>query len=182
MVQTEEEKKAYRKAYRAKNKEKHKAYQKAYRDNNKEETKVYQKAYYANNKEKASAYNTVYRANNKDKMSAYRDNNKEKKNAYDKAYNAQNKEKVTERKRKYNLTPEGLKSSRISSWKYCGVLGNLSKIYDERYLPSTACEVCNKTYKSSKDRCLDHDHDTGLFRQVLCQECNVHDNWKKKEK
>jgi hypothetical protein len=25
---------------------------------------------------------------------------------------------------------------------------------------------------------MDHDHETGQFRQFLCQSCNRHDHWK----
>ena len=120
----------------------------------KEEMNAYQKAYRAKNKKKSAAYHKVYYVNNKKKVAAYQAKNL--------------------------ATPEGIKKHRIKSWKYYGVIGNLSKMYDERYILSTECEVCNKTYKSSKDRHLDHDHDTGLFRQVLCCACNTRDSWKNK--
>ena len=144
-------------------KEQKQAYMKAYNDKRKEKTKAYHKAQYAKNKEKKQAY---------------REKHKEQIKAYQKAYRAKNKEKTKALRKVYIKTPKGIKTRSISHWKQSGVIGNLSKIYDERYLPSTNCEVCNKEYSSNKDRHLDHDHTTGLFRQILCQSCNTHDNWK----
>lgn len=40
----------------------------------------------------------------------------------------------------------------------------------EYYLHAAhGCEICG----SYKKLCIDHDHDTGLFRGVLCWKCNI---------
>jgi len=41
-----------------------------------------------------------------------------------------------------------------------------------RYIYSSKCELCNKEYKSSKQRHLDHDHKTRQPRNVVCEPCN----------
>ena len=59
-----------------------------------------------------------------------------------------------------------------AKWKAKGLnMENFDDIY-ERYIKSTNCELCNKKYKSTKDRCMDHCHKTGEFRNVVCQKCN----------
>ena len=138
----------------------------------KEEKAAYSKLYRAKNKEKIKIKNRIYNEKNKEKIKEY-------KKAYQKQHYLKNKERITKRIKAYNQTAKGKKVQTISDWKYRGVIGDLSTIYDDRYLPSTNCEVCNKTYASSTDRCLDHCHITGEFRQILCQSCNVMDNWKK---
>ncbi len=45
-------------------------------------------------------------------------------------------------------------------------------IYD-RYIHSSKCELCDKTFKNSLDRKLDHCHITGKFRNVVCNSCNI---------
>jgi len=140
---------------------------------------AYNKKYKEANKDKLREYSKKYREANKEKLrekrKKYRDANIDKCRESNKKYYELNKDK----KKEYDKSPKGKKSKTIHDWKRRGVLGNLSAIYDERYLPSTNCEVCNKIYKSTFDRCLDHDHDTGLFRQVLCRVCNNYDHWMK---
>tara|TARA_R110000772_G_scaffold107599_3_gene210103 strand:+ start:1385 stop:1804 length:420 start_codon:yes stop_codon:yes gene_type:complete len=67
------------------------------------------------------------------------------------------------------------KSSMISTWKQRGLIyDDYSALYD-RYILTTNCEWCKKEFKSSKDRCLDHNHETGEFRKIVCHKCNTHD-------
>ena len=117
-------------------------------------------------KEERAAKHKIWRANNKLKTAEYQ-----------KEYRAKNKEYRATYAREYYNTPKGKKNSRIKSWEYTGVKGDLSKFYDERYLPSTNCEVCEKVFKSTKDKCMDHSHTTGEIRYVLCHRCNSNDNW-----
>jgi len=39
------------------------------------------------------------------------------------------------------------------------------------------CQHCKTEFKKSSDRCLDHDHETGLFRKIVCRGCNVMDSY-----
>ena len=94
-----------------------------------------------------------------------------------------NKEKIKERSRLYKKlwrkTPQGKKQNTMNTWRSYGVNNVNDTMYD-RYINTHCCDICNKEFKNSLDRCLDHDHDTGDFRQILCQSCNNHDSWKKK--
>ena len=90
-----------------------------------------------------------------------------------KEYYLKNREKILE----WNKT-DGKKSIKISSWKKRGVISdNYSSLYDY-YLNCNNCELCNVeliegNYGNNK-KTLDHDHETGLFRYVLCNTCNSH--------
>ena len=64
------------------------------------------------------------------------------------------------------------KTETKAHWKIYGLIcDNFDEIY-ERYLLSVDCEKCGKEYKSRRDRCMDHCHTTGEFRNILCQGCN----------
>ena len=112
-----------------------------------EERKEYNKKYYENNKQKS-----------KEKLKEY----------YEK-----NKEKIKE----YSKTEQGLKSGRIKNWKKRGVKSDdYSSLY-EHYINCNKCEICSielreGNYGANK-KCLDHDHETGEFRNVLCNSCNL---------
>jgi hypothetical protein len=121
-----------------------------------------------------------WRENNKD----YYQKNKEKyKNRYDnekeKEYRENNKEKIKEKKKRYSKTPKGKKTNMINSWRFSGLIhDDYSELYD-KYLNTTECDVCKYLFDETNWRCMDHDHTTGMFRQFLCQRCNMFDNWKK---
>jgi len=143
-------------------------------------SKESKKKYRERNKVKIKAYNKAYQEENKVKLKANRESNKEKLKISSKKYRKENKVKIAADKKIYWDSPEGKRSLTISRWKYRGLQHpDIGALYDE-YLLSTICEVCEIPYKKITDRCMDHDHDTGLFRQFLCRNCNNFDRWKTK--
>ena len=69
------------------------------------------------------------------------------------------------------------KTQTIYQWKSRGVI---YEDYDElyyTYIRTLNCSYCNKEFKNSFDRCLDHDHITGLFRAIVCRGCNSCDSY-----
>jgi len=126
---------------------------------------------------------------------------KEKKKEYDRQYNIDNRDKKYERNRQYRIdnkdkinegirqyrvdNPEKVKRRQtIDSWIREGLIHpDMKHLYDNIYLPATQCDVCHyvfeKKEKGNNWKCMDRDHDTNLFRQILCNKCNIHDNWKK---
>ena len=131
------------------------------------------------NKEDKIANGIAYRQANREKinqrMREYNEENKEQSRDY---YQA-NREHIIQYHKEYNQTETGVKRRMMSHWKASGVKNVNDEMYDY-YMNCNKCEVCKNEFKSSLDKCLDHDHDTGLFRFVLCRSCNVNDNWKKK--
>jgi len=105
---------------------------------------------------------------------------------YQKEYREKNKEKIKEYKernreeilKKNKTDPRYIKSMRISNWKARGVIGDLDKLY-EYYLSIPNCEACDVIFEDTFYRCLDHDHETGLFRKVVCRSCNNMDSYLK---
>jgi len=87
------------------------------------------------------------------------------------------KEHRKEVRKEYDKTEQGKKTRRINVWKSHGIK---SEDYEELYeifINTIKCEECDieLTYgsKGNTRKCLDHDHKTGLFRNVLCHSCNV---------
>lgn len=118
--------------------------------------KEQRKAYREANKERIRAYDRAYRAGNRALSKAYRD---------------ENKEQINERKRAcYEATRERVKSQRrmraygINDIRYNEILAR----------QNNCCAICN-THKSElkKDLSVDHDHNTGKVRGLLCNNCNI---------
>ena len=102
-------------------------------------------------------------------------------NEKNKEYRDSHKESFTEYKREWKKTEVGKKSDTISSWKRRGLklFGyTYEEVYDY-YLDCHKCEVCDKDI-SGRQKCMDHSHDTGIFRWVLCKSCNTKDSWMNK--
>jgi len=104
----------------------------------------------------------------------YYQKNKEKK----KEYNLKNKEKKKEYDKQYRQTEKGKKTRRIGDWKRIGVIHqNFDGLY-EKFINTEHCELCSVKLTEDKrttktTRCLDHCHETGEFRNVLCHSCNT---------
>ena len=69
------------------------------------------------------------------------------------------------------------KSQTIYAWKRHGLIhDDYNELY-EIYIKTMNCEHCNKEFKNSTDRCMDHDHATGKFRKIVCRACNICDTY-----
>jgi len=157
------DKKAYMKAYYLKNKEKAKAKAKANYHDNIEERKNQRAEYYKDNREKII-----------EKVKEWGEKNKEQRTEYMKKYGEKNKEK----RKEYNKTPNIKKLYAIASWKRSGLINDDYHALYQKYIESTNCEECGCEYGkygdgSGKWRCMDHDHESGLFRNFLCNSCNI---------
>jgi len=64
------------------------------------------------------------------------------------------------------------KNDKKSNWKKYGLnMDNFEEIYN-KYIYATHCELCNKQFKSSRERQMEHNHQTGEFRNIVCNRCN----------
>lgn len=139
--------------------EKYRAYQKKYREEHRPQARAYWKEYYENNQEDIIETQREYVKNNAEKIKKY------------------NKD--------YSSSASGKRSKTLSNWRFAKLTPphcyTLEELYDEIYLPQNSCQVCGNAFKSSFDKQADHDHNIieNNFRFVLCQRCNIWDNWKK---
>ena len=128
-----------------------------------EERRRKEREYYAKNREKICAHKAEYRANS------------EKWQTYIKEYHKT--EKYQTYKEEYVKTEANKKCKRICKWKRSGVQ---HPDFDELYniwKSATNCADCDVELVESgingaNRKCLDHDHTTGLFRDVVCHSCN----------
>jgi len=65
----------------------------------------------------------------------------------------------------------------ISNWIYRGLTLREGETYKDIYsfvMNTDFCNLCKCNFTKKNWRCMDHDHATGFFRQILCNNCNSH--------
>jgi len=103
------------------------------------------------------------------------------KSCYGKELYYKRKEIVIQNCKEYRKTEKGIKIQKKHAWKKNGLVDsdddNYEKIH-QRYIDTTNCDLCNiklttgkKTTSTTKS--MEHDHKTGLFRNIVCHKCNV---------
>jgi len=59
--------------------------------------------------------------------------------------------------------------------KYYGItLNELKQMYKNQ---NGVCEICKRGFKNTRDLVIDHDHETGKTRAILCRSCNSTVGW-----
>lgn len=64
-----------------------------------------------------------------------------------------------------------VEESRRNNWKRYGL--KPEDIEELGRIQESACASCRKPFLADRAPCVDHDHETGRVRSLLCHNCNV---------
>ena len=133
--------------------EEKKSKRKAYNNSHKDEQKACRDSHRDAKKAKWKAYYESHKDEIKTKGKAYRDSHKKELKIYFKNYRVENKEKSRSRNllKYYNITIEQYQQM----------------ILDQ----DNKCKICEQPF--AKTPCVDHNHETGEVRGILCNGCNI---------
>jgi hypothetical protein len=90
---------------------------------------------------------------------------------------ARETEEYKKRMAEYRQSEAGKKSARISNWKLWGIISDDYDALYTKWKETTHCEECDveliEGNEGKHKKVIDHDHKTGLVRNIVCNSCNV---------
>lgn len=137
---------------------------------NKEEKQAYFKAYYKAHKEEAKIKSAEsYYANheeNKEKLRKYYKKNKDVINAKNNVYYHAHKEEYAPKRKIY----AALHKNEAKGYQLKRYYGISLQEYDDMFTSQNGqCAIC----KEKDTLVVDHNHETGKVRELLCKKCNL---------
>lgn len=107
-------------------------------------------------------YNRIWRIKNKEKVreskKQWKIQNPEKVKEYNKRYKDKYKERIDIEKKNFHLK----KSFNISFSEYSEISLRQNNV----------CAICSKKCATGRNLAVDHNHQTGIIRGLLCMKCN----------
>lgn len=107
----------------------------------------------------------------------------ERKREYARRYHADNRESRCANAREWSKNnPEkrnaAARKRRTPKFRFRYLLKYHYGISEERYyemlrLCGGLCEICRRPQRNGRRLCVDHDHDSGVVRGLLCNDCNT---------
>ena len=93
---------------------------------------------------------------------------------YQDKYRTENKEAIKDKKRAYNKTDRGRYMTKLRNLRVFKLTEDIYRamVEDQR----NCCAICGVFFTSEDSKTaphIDHDHDTGTVRALLCRDCNV---------
>jgi hypothetical protein len=136
-------------------------YARGYREANKAEIRRKNNAWYAANRDREL-----------EKRRAYYEDNREARAEYQKVYYAANRERQLERHRGYRKSDSFVQRERER--RLVKQFGITVAEYDQMVMARCGtCDVCGGVSPGQKALAIDHDHETGKVRGLLCGNCNT---------
>jgi len=137
----------------------------------------------ANTKKLALEYRAYQRANRTEAQKQkkleqdrkhYYDNHKEKLEYFKEQRGT---EEYKKRMKEFRASEAGIKSARITKMKQLGIISDNYEALYEKWKNTTHCEDCNIELVGGNNganrKCIDHDHKTRAFRNIVCHKCNA---------
>jgi hypothetical protein len=126
------------------------------------------------NKLNKAIYDKEYRIKNKDKIREYWNTKeyKEKSNERRKKRYPEHREKMLLRQKNKYKNDSNLRAKILSRkyyYKYGITFEEKNRIVLQQ---ENKCKICGNVFKNARDTHVDHDHNTGKLREILCRKCN----------
>ncbi len=163
------DKQAYKKAYYQANKEQLIAYSAAYEKAHVERTNQRKKAWHEAHKEQAHQHEKEYRERTKEQRRLYLEANKERRAQVRKAHYEANRERLLqEGKARYEVRKASVEAYQIAK-AYNITMDSWNALYEQQ---DGCCAICQTPLDCGKNTHVDHCHESGTVRGLLCSNCN----------